>query len=291
MKVITITEIPGVQAWRVAARDALKNGYHPDDLIWQTGQNDQETLFAPLGHVNVPAKKTEKRTKEPNIYISNQGFNEGLKGGASKVYKSSYNISKSTLALFEHALCHSDVKRFALCYRVLWRLVHEHKNLLQLKTDSDVMALTALVKAVRRDAYKMSAYLRFRAVDHNGTEHFVAWYEPYHYTLELKLNFFKTRFKNMHWSILTPYRAAHWDTNAITLEDNPDPAAYPQNDHIEQYWLTYYASTFNPARPKKGAMLTGMPKKYWKNMPETVLIDDLLKTSEARARAMIQKDK
>ena len=187
----------------------------------------------------------------------------------------------------ETALCHTDPNRFSLCYRILWRLVFENKTLLSHKTDDDIIKLHALVKAVRRDAYKITAFLRFREISFNGTEHFVAWYEPEHYTLELKLDFFKTRFKNMRWSILTPYRAAHWHEGKLTLEDNPDPNIVPKDDKVEQYWLTYYANIFNPARPKKNAMLSQMPKKYWKNMPETALIQDLLKTSESRARNMI----
>lgn len=61
----------------------------------------------------------------------------------------------------------------------------------------------------------------------------------------------------------------------------------PDDDHIEKYWLTYYANIFNPARIKKDAMLSSMPKKYWKNMPETSLIDEMIKQSDARARKMI----
>lgn len=93
----------------------------------------------------------------------------------------------------------------------------------------------------------------------------------------------------MRWSILTPYRAAHWDKKSLTLQDNPDKSLWPDNDKVEEYWLTYYASIFNPARPKKKAMLSQMPKKYWKNMPETKLIGELLQTSDQRARDMIKR--
>ena len=179
-----------------------------------------------------------------------------------------------------------SVFRFVI---VFYGVSFEDRYLLQRKTDNDIITLTALVKAVRRDAYKMSAYLRFRKIDSpdNETERFVAWYEPEHYSLELKLDFFKTRFKNMQWSILTPYRAAHWDMTSMVLQDTPSRAQYPKEDEVEKYWLTYYANIFNPARPKKKAMLSSMPKKYWKNMPETVLIEDLIRTAESKSRKMI----
>ncbi len=56
---------------------------------------------------------------------------------------------------------------------------------------------------------------------------------------------------------------------------------------VEKYWLGYYASIFNPVRPKKGAMLNQMPKKYWKNMPETILVKDLLRGADARVKKML----
>lgn len=258
MKAITINTLPGYKEWRAAARECLAAGLEPQNVIWQSGESLQGDLFGQS--------------------VSSSPKSESLQ---------QHKIPTSALAIFEIALCHSDNTRFALCYRILWRLIFENRNLFKLKTDEDVLKINALVKAVNRDAYKMSAFLRFREISHEGEECFVAWYEPEHYSLERKLEFFKTRFKNMRWSILTPYRAAHWDKANLMLEDNPDPSICPSDDRIEKYWLTYYANIFNPARIKKNAMLTSMPKKYWKNMPETVLIEDMLKNSEARARQMI----
>jgi len=264
MKTITINTIPGFDEWRIAARQCLNAGHRPQDVLWQIKTADQSDLF---GAPTMPTA-TERSSNKNNKNI---------------------HIPKSAVEMFNAALCHKNPDRFSLCYRVLWRILNENKNLLSIKTDNDVLRLTQMVKAVRRDAYKMTAFLRFREIKHNDEEHFVAWYEPEHYSLELKLDFFKTRFKNMRWSILTPYRAAHWDMQNLKLEDTPDTSLYPAEDEVEQYWLTYYASIFNPARPKKGAMLSSMPKKYWKNMPEAVLIEDLLRTSESKARAMIKE--
>ena len=95
----------------------------------------------------------------------------------------------------------------------------------------------------------------------------------------------------MQWFILTPYRSAFWDGAELQLEDNPDPAIYTSEDDVEHYWLTYYTNIFNPARIKREAMLSQMPKKYWKNMPETALIPEMLKNAEHRARRMISESK
>ena len=258
MKSITITSVPGYDEWRNASRDCLAQAIPAENIVWQSADCVQDDLF---GHSEVSMAPGKAQT--------------------------SHCIPKSVLILLRFALCHRDTGRFALCYRILWRVVFENKNLLQIKTDEDVLQLLTLAKAVKRDAYKISAFLRFRKVVLDGQEHFIAWYEPEHFSLEMKLDFFKTRFKNMRWSILTPYRAAHWDTKALTLEDNPDPGVCPAEDCVENYWLTYYANIFNPARVKKSAMLSSMPKKYWKNMPETSLIEDMIRQSDARARKMI----
>jgi DNA polymerase len=61
----------------------------------------------------------------------------------------------------------------------------------------------------------------------------------------------------------------------------------PSGDPLEETWRTYYASIFNPARVKVGAMLKEMPRKYWKNMPETALVPGLIASAQARESAMV----
>ncbi len=259
MKTITIQSIPGFEEWRYAARSCLHQGISPDQIIWSDHNGTHNDLFG--DDLNIPLK------------------NYNIK------------ISKAFVEIAKVVICHHDTQKYALLYRVLWRIVHENKHLLNLKTDDDVMKLRTMSKAVYRDGYKITAFLRFREMNHDGHAQFIAWHEPEHYTLERVVPFFKKRFKNMNWSILTPYRAAYWDQNNIYFEDNPDPEQFPKDDNFEQYWLTYYANIFNPARLKKEAMLNQMPKKYWKNMPETKLIPDLLRTAEEKTRLMINASK
>jgi uracil-DNA glycosylase len=258
MKHITVASIPGFEEWRSIAREFLQARIPPHEIIWNN--NEISDLFE-----------------------NNQKQDSMSSGPVS--------VPKDFLTLADAACCYKDENKYGRLYRILWRLAFENKNLLKLATDDDMMVLNGMVKNVRRDAYKITAFLRFREIKHENEEYFVAWYEPEHYTLERVMPFFQTRFRNMKWSILTPYRGAHWNGETLIYEDNPDPSLYPKDDTVEAQWLKYYASIFNPARLKKSAMLAQMPKKYWQNMPETALIPDMMKNAAGRTREMIEKSR
>ena len=195
--------------------------------------------------------------------------------------------SKAFLGMAKNAALHSDPERFALLYRLLWRL-QSNTRLLEDKADNDVRKLAELDREVRRDSHKMHAFVRFRMVEEEGgAEHYVAWFEPDHYILRANAGFFIRRFANMRWSILTPRGSLHWD--GATMREGPPakPEDAPQGDPAEDLWRRYYASIFNPARLKIGAMLKEMPRKYWKNMPETALIPELIAGAQAREATMV----
>jgi DNA polymerase len=139
--------------------------------------------------------------------------------------------------------------------------------------------------------HKMHAFLRFREVaDDEGTR-FVAWFEPEHHIVRSNAGFFVRRFANMRWSILTPELSIHWDGETLTQSPGATRADAPDGDPVEETWRTYYASIFNPARVKVKAMTKEMPKKYWKNMPETALVGELIKGAQAREARMVESSR
>jgi DNA polymerase len=146
-----------------------------------------------------------------------------------------------------------------------------------------------LVKAVRRDQHKMQAFVRFREIGREPNNRFVAWFEPEHHIVEATAPFFARRFADMAWSILTPEICAHWDGHAVSFTPGTGRAEAPSEDRLEEMWLTYYASIFNPARLKVKAMQAEMPKKYWKNLPEAALIKPLIAQAERDKSAMINE--
>ena len=197
-----------------------------------------------------------------------------------------FNVPAKFVELAKAAILHRNSERFAILYRLLWRLRSNH-DLLVVATDPDVAKVAAMAKAVHHDEHKMHAFVRFREIGREQKSHFVAWFEPEHHIVELAAPFFARRFADMPWSILTPDVCAHWDGHAVSITPGVSKAEAPTEDRLEETWRRYYASIFNPARLKVKAMQTEMPKRYWRNLPEASLIKPLIESAERTASAMI----
>ena len=242
--------------WRSAARALVLNRVDPFDLAWRV-QGSEPDLFEPAAELPLP---------------------ESPPG--------SFNVPAKFLELARCAILHRDLERFAILYRLLWRLLSHH-DLLEAATDPDVAKVAAMARAVRHEQHKMQAFVRFREIGREQKSHFVAWFEPEHHVVEATAPFFASRFADMPWSILTPDVCAHWDGHAVAITPGVSQADAPSEDRLEQVWRRYYASIFNPARLKVKAMRAEMPKKYWRNLPEASIIKPLIAGAERAAGAMI----
>ncbi|GGC74380.1 UdgX family uracil-DNA binding protein [Chelatococcus reniformis] len=193
--------------------------------------------------------------------------------------------------LISHVVCHSDPERYALLFALVWRIQMGERSLLEVASDPLVHRLALMDKAVRRDLHKMHAFLRFRRADEEaGAERFTAWFEPDHFILEAAAPFFVDRFRRMRWSILTPMGSAHWDGSELAFGPSGRRADAPPTDAFEASWRGYYESTFNPARLNPAAMRGEMPRKYWRNMPETAAIPALIRSASSRVEDMLQRE-
>src|ERR1044072_1932404 len=199
-----------------------------------------------------------------------------------------FSVPAGYVRLAEDVVCHNDPERFALLYDLLWRITHGERELLSIASDPLVHRLARMEKSVRRDMHKMTAFLRFRQVIDDGAELYVAWFEPEHHILRRVADFFVGRFAAMRWSILTPQGAQHWDARELTFSAGVSKSDAPCGDALEDWWRTYYRATFNPARANPDAMRAEMPKKYWRNLPETELIPGLLAAAESRTRQSLK---
>jgi uracil-DNA glycosylase len=187
---------------------------------------------------------------------------------------------------------HRDPGRWALLYRLLWRITRGgEQDLLALDIDDEMRRARLMEKSVRRDMHKMTAFVRFKRVSGSDPEEFVAWYRPDHYILDAMAGWFAARFGSMRWAILTPDRSVHWDLNKLTFGPGVPAAEAPESDALEQLWRDYYGSIFNPARVKLKAMKAEMPVRHWATLPEAQIIPALLAKAESRVQDMQRAQK
>ncbi len=258
MKEVHVPMIGAWDAWRRESRRLMDMGVPPEAILWRF--DDEETVFRAL--------------LEPPDTLKEPAGRQLL-------------VPRAFLTLAETVICHSQPSRFSRLYRVLARL-QKNRNLLQLPTDQDVHALRSMEKAVRRDAHKMKAFVRFRELEARPGQRrrFGAWFEPSHHVVERVAPFFARRFADMDWVIATPGVTVTYNDGALAFERTSDVPRYGE-DMTEALWKTYFSSIFNPARLKLQAMTSEMPKKYWRNLPEAELIPDLTRKALKREAQML----
>jgi DNA polymerase len=255
MRVVRLEHEEDFDGWRAAARGLVMARTAPSDIVWQV-QGQAGDLFG----------------DEPVAPAAD--------GPAFSVPRPFVELARATI-------CHSDPERFALLYSMLLRLRSQPKAM-EDRADPLLRRLETMAKDVRRDMHKMHAFVRFRELETNEGKHYVAWFEPDQHIVRSNAGFFVRRFNTMNWSILTPELSIHWDGESLTESPGATRADAPDGDPVEETWRTYYASIFNPARLKVKAMTKEMPKKYWKNMPETALVGELIAGAQAREARMVE---
>ncbi len=240
-------------SWREAARDLLVRNIAPGNVLWEKGG-----LFDSA----VVRETSSEKLHVPAAFVD----------------------------LARNVACNADPARWALLYRILWRVVRSgERHLLAISSDPDIVRARNLQKAVNREIHKMHAFVRFKLIETDATtgrERFAAWFEPDHFIVEAATPFFRKRFANMDWSIFTPKGCVHWEGETLAFTEGiaADPLENP--DALEAAWRTYYRNIFNPARLKVKMMKQEMPVRYWKNLPEAALIEELIETSSKQVASM-----
>lgn len=255
--------------FRQAARQLLAEHVPPEAVTWTLSYQDLGDLFA-----EAPFKAGMARPES----------------AAAPHEASPPKVPAFFLPLCQTAILHREPRRFALMYRLLWRLQRQ-PELRHDTLDADRSALEDLARVVRRDMHKMTAFVRFRTVEdeHEGGPLHIAWFEPDHHIVEATAPFFQRRFTNMRWAILTPERCAQWDGAQLTFQPGANRDDAPPADAGEGLWLTYYEHIFNPARLKVNMMVREMPRRYWHNLPEATLIAPLVAAAHQRSGTMIEQ--
>jgi uracil-DNA glycosylase len=128
---------PTFEAWQAAARALLQAHVPPADVAWSDARSDAAPAPAlPLGEETTP---------------------------------SAARVPRQFLDLAREAAGHRDAGRWGVLYEVLWRLVHERRDLLQARTDPAVRRLFALADRARLEAQRAAA----EAIPEGGAAPFV----------------------------------------------------------------------------------------------------------------------
>lgn len=237
--------------WREAARAQLKQGMAPHQLNWTEGASSEPDLF---GLLAIPSQPSTAQA--------------GLR------------IPRLLLEQLESAARFRCRNRWALLYRILWR-VAQGDQAAMLAGDIDGSELHRRLKAVRREAHHLHAFLRFKPCQTAATgPELVAWHEPAHDILPSAAEHFSERLGRQSWLIATPDDGVYWDGHQLHYQRPcPQPwqrLAQETDDQHADLWLAYYGSTFNPSRLNRSVLQTNMPVRFWRNLPEGPLIPRLM---------------
>ena len=266
MPVIGLASETDFEGWRAAARRLRKTAVPPDAVAWAV--TPDEVLLGAEFQQNPLETPREKAA--------------GYRRKAGEI-----RVSRGFLEIARAVVLHRSPERFALLYRLLWRLETE-PGLLHAHGDSDVARARDMARAVFAAVQGMKAFVRFRRLEGIRPETYAAWFEPPHRVLERVAPFFVERFAGLRFSILTPDATLTWDTETAVFGPGADVSGGVEDDALEDIWLTYRATTFSPARLK--AVTVGMSSGAGRRNPSGAsLIPEPTASAPARTLPMIDQ--
>jgi DNA polymerase len=204
--------------FREEARALLAHQVPPDAVQWHTSQAQNADFFA-------DANGTVHRA-------------HGVPKAASAIVPASF------LRLCEVVVLHHDPERFALLYRLLWRLVHE-PTLRNDPIDPDMLHAHQMAQAVRRDIHKMKAFVRFREIEIGAAQPLqLAWYEPTHHIQETVAPWFAKRMHEARWAIFAPEASVESDGRKLHFGHGLARTQAPASNAPDAEWLATYRAVF-----------------------------------------------
>jgi len=208
--------------FREEARALLAHQVPPEAVHWRTAQAQNAEFFADADAAAAAAGR-------PLVAAPK---------AASAIVPASF------LRLCEVVVLHHDPERFALLYRLLWRLVHE-PALRNDPVDPDMLHAHQMGQAVRRDLHKMKAFVHFRDIGIGaGQPLLAAWYEPTHHILEAAAPWFAKRLNDARWVIFTPEVSVESDGTKLHFAPGLSRAEAPDAHAPGEQWLAAYRRVF-----------------------------------------------
>jgi uracil-DNA glycosylase len=244
-------------SWRDAARCLLQQGISPAEVVWADGQ--QGALFTQPLVVDATNTSASPAPRVPKTFLQKA----------------------------EIASDHASPERFAVLYRLLWKLTHDAPQVLDDPLDADTARLRAMLREVREEEHDMHAFVRFRrTLAPDGSEHMVAWYRPRHPVLERVAPFFARRYPALSWTLLTPEASAHWDGAQLRFGPGAPSENAPGPDQVDALFLSYYEHVFNPARSNLPVMSRHLTSRIRAQLPEGAHVQRLALEAPSRVAKM-----
>lgn len=204
----TITFHPSWSCWGHSAGEALRGGVPPAELVWVPDEHDAQAVL-PL----TDAGSSPTGPAAPGSIRAKTGEDARLPRDFER-----YG---------ELVACHRRDDRFALLYRLLWRLRHGEAELLADLLDPEVFRFRRMAAAVRDDLKETRSRLRLQdpawlARTRKGARpaplpDLVGWCEPHHRVVPLLARELAERHPQRTFALLSPTASAFWDGNTLEL--------------------------------------------------------------------------
>ncbi|MDB5883474.1 MAG: uracil-DNA glycosylase protein-like protein [Ramlibacter sp.] len=185
-------------------------------------------------------------------WVIDEGYQDQFCDSQSPLASRPRNVARATTAIIpasftrlcEFVVLHRDPERYALLYRLLWRLVHE-PGLRNDPVDPDMLQAQHMAHAVRRDIHKMKANLRLRPIrDAQGQEWQLGSYEPAHHVVETVGAWMAKRLPASHWALFAPCRSVRCEDGLLLFGPGVPAAKTPLPGAPEADWLHCYQQVF-----------------------------------------------
>lgn len=220
----TITFRPSWDDWCLRAADALATETTPDEIFWVPEEHDAQSTL-PFVALHSAGSKPPQRPRPLDA-------RQALPGEFARFAKL--------------ALHHRSEDRFALLYRLLWRLRHGEPELLDDMLDPDVFRLRRMAAAVRDDLKEARSRLRlhdpaFRAPGaalgcRTTLPDLVGWCEPRHRALPLLAEELAERTPNRSFALLSPQTSVFWDGRSLEHGPGVDRAEARSSGELAALW-------------------------------------------------------
>jgi probable DNA metabolism protein len=159
-------------------------------------------------------------------------------------------VPRSFVRLTELVVLHRDPGRFALLYRLLWRLVHE-PELATAAGDPEIALAQCMAQAVRRDILRTRKAVRLRQLaPRDGVSLGLAWCEPQHHVTEEVAQVLTGMQLDQPWLLASPDRCLLW--NGASLLCGPGVPAAAALAAEDGYWYELARRHSGEALPLPG---------------------------------------